>query len=40
MKFEIKEDKPDYEYRIYINGKLAWHGLNPEGKYEKFVLML
>jgi len=37
MKFKIKEDRPDYEYQIYIDGKLVWHGLNPKGKYEEFV---
>ncbi len=37
MKLKIKEDKPDYEYQIYVDGKIIWHGLNPRGKYEKIV---
>ncbi len=37
MKFKIREDKPDYECQIYVDGKLVWHGLNPEGKYGEIV---
>ena len=32
-----KKDESDYEYEIYIDDKLAWHGLNPEKVYEKIV---
>ncbi len=27
----------DYEYEIYVDDKLVWHGLNPEKVYEKIV---
>lgn len=37
MRFKIKEDKPDYEYQIYVDKRLVWHGLNPKGKYEEIV---
>lgn len=29
-----KEEMPDYEYQIYVDGKLVWRGLNPEEVYE------
>ena len=32
-----KKDESDYEYEIYVNDKLVWHGLNPEKVYEKIV---
>ena len=35
MKLKIKEDKPDYEYQIYVDKKLVWHGLDPKEKYEE-----
>ena len=37
MKLKIKEDKPDYEYQIYVDKKLVWHGLNPKEKYEEII---
>jgi len=30
-----KKNEKDYEYEIYIDNKLVWHGLNPEKVYEK-----
>lgn len=27
----------DYEYQIYVDDKIVWHGLNPEKVYEKIV---
>ena len=30
-------NKKDYEYEIYVDDKLVWHGLNPEKAYEKIV---
>jgi len=32
-----KKDEMDYEYEIYVDDKLIWHGLNPEKVYEKIV---
>ena len=32
-----KRNEKDYEYEIYINNKLVWHGLNPEKIYDKTV---
>lgn len=32
-----KKEMPDYEYQIYVEGKLVWHGLNPEKIYEKLI---
>ena len=32
-----KKYESDYEYEIYVDGKLVWHGLNPEKVYEKIV---
>lgn len=32
-----KKEMPDYEYQIYVEGKVVWRGLNPEGKYEEFI---
>jgi len=42
MKKEIKrvlerKESPDYEYQIYVNGRVVWSGLNPRGKYEEIV---
>lgn len=31
------KNETDYEYEIYVNEKLVWHGLNPEKAYEKIV---
>jgi len=31
------KDETDYEYEIYVDDKLAWHGLNPEKVYEDIV---
>lgn len=36
MKLKFKKtSKADYEYQIYIDNKLIWHGLNPGKIYEK-----
>ncbi|MBI2652786.1 hypothetical protein HYX00_04945 [Candidatus Woesearchaeota archaeon] len=32
-----KENESDYEYEIYVENKLAWHGLNPKKVYEKLI---
>lgn len=32
-----KKDESDYEYQIYVDGKLVWRGLNPEKVYENIV---
>ena len=32
-----KKNERDYEYQIYVDNKLVWHGLNPEKVYEKFI---
>jgi hypothetical protein len=32
-----KSNEEDYEYEIYVEDKLVWHGLNPEKVYEKIV---
>lgn len=32
-----RKESPDYEYQIYVDGKLVWHGLNPEKIYEKII---
>ena len=38
MKLKLeKKNERDYEYQIYIDNKLLWHGLNPEKMYEKIV---
>lgn len=38
MKLKLeKKDERDYEYEIYVDNKLVWHGLNPEKVYEKIV---
>ena len=38
MKLKLeKKDERDYEYQIYVDNKLVWHGLNPEKAYEKIV---
>lgn len=38
MELKVKQkDERDYEYQIYVDGKLVWHGLNPEKVYEKIV---
>lgn len=37
MKSKVKEDEPDYEYQIYVDGKVVWRGLDPEGKFEEIM---
>ncbi|MBI2136206.1 hypothetical protein HYU06_03985 [Candidatus Woesearchaeota archaeon] len=38
MTTEAKQkNEQDYEYEVYVDGKLMWHGLNPEKVYEKIV---
>ena len=38
MKLKLeKKVEADYEYQIYVDDKLVWHGLNPEKVYEKIV---
>ena len=32
-----KKNERGYEYEIYVDEKLAWHGLSPEKIYEKIV---
>lgn len=32
-----KKDERDYEYEIYVDNKLVWHGINPENVYDKIV---
>lgn len=32
-----KYEEADYEYEIYIDDKLVWHGLNPDKIYERFL---
>lgn len=32
-----KNSEADYEYEIYVEDKLVWHGLNPEKIYDKIV---
>ncbi|MBI2647651.1 hypothetical protein HYW99_04180 [Candidatus Woesearchaeota archaeon] len=32
-----KRNESDYEYEIYVDDKLVWHGLNPEKVYDKIV---
>ena len=34
QKLEKRNDR-DYEYEIYVDEKLVWHGLNPDKIYEK-----
>ncbi|MEK6984131.1 MAG: hypothetical protein AABX33_06160 [Nanoarchaeota archaeon] len=37
MKQAKKKDESDYEYEIYVDEKLVWHGLNPEKMYKKII---
>lgn len=38
MKAKLEnKDETDYEYEIYVDDKLVWHGLNPEKVYERIV---
>ena len=32
-----KENEQDYEYQIYVDDKLIWHGLNPAIAYDDIV---
>lgn len=32
-----QKNEQDYEYQIYVDDVLVWHGLNPEKSYEKTV---
>lgn len=31
------QEEQDYEYQIYVDDKLVWHGLNPAKVYDKIV---
>lgn len=38
MKLKLNnKHEADYEYEVYVDDKLVWHGLNPEKIYEKTV---
>ena len=38
MKKKLKnKSETDYEYEIYVDNKIVWHGLNPEKVYEKII---
>ena len=32
-----KKEESDYEYEIYVDDRLVWHGLSPEKEYERIV---